>query len=173
MTNFRTVFAPLFSALLLCLLVPSTASAQQEAGDIELQLSGSAFTTTESSFTIVNTNAKLGKYFTRALEFGVTTSLNATFSENTDASYSGTAGGFVNYSFLSGDATTVPYLGAQYSKNLDSGFDQNKGSAGINGGFKFYINRRTAFDLGGNYLFPLEEASSGIILFQFGISFIL
>jgi hypothetical protein len=173
MTNSRTYVTALLSLLALGFLLPSTASAQQEAGDIELQLSGSTITTTESSFTILNTNVKVGKYFTRTLELGVTTSLNATFPESGDASYSGTGGGFINYSFLSEDASTVPYLGAQYSKNLDIGFDENKGNAGINGGFKFYFNRRTAFDVGGNYLFPLEEAGSGVILFQFGISFIL
>lgn len=169
MTSSRTAFA--LPLLLLYLLVPPTASAQQEAGDTELQFSGSAQTTTESSTTTVITNAKVGQYFTRSLQLGVTTSLTATFPENEEAEYGGRGGVFFNYSFLSGDATTVPYLGGQYSRSLESDADQ--GNAGINGGFKFYLNRRTALDVGGNYLFPLEETGSGVVLLQFGISFIL
>jgi hypothetical protein len=173
MTNVRTVLAPLFSALLLCLLVPPRASAQQEAGDTELQFSGSTATTTESSSTFVNTNVKIGQYFTRSLQFGITTSLSATIPENGSTSYNGRGGFFLNYSFLSGDATTVPYLGGQYSKDFQTDFERNYGSAGLNGGLKFYINRRTAFDVGGNYLFNINHPDSGIILFQFGLSFIL
>jgi hypothetical protein len=173
MTSFRTAFALPLPLLLLYLLVPPTASAQQEAGDTELQFSGSAQTTTESSTTTVITNAKVGQYFTRSLQIGVTTSLTAFFPENGDAEYGGRGGAFFNYSFLSGDATTVPYLGGQYSRSLERTFEEDQGNAGINGGFKFYLNRRTALDVGGNYLFPLEETGSGVVLFQFGISFIL
>jgi len=175
----RTLRLPiLLSLLLVGLSFPTTASAQQEAGDSELQFSGSAVTTTETSNTTVNANVKLGQYFTRSLELGITTSLTAEYTESTEfreggTSYSGRGGAFINYSFISGDATTVPYLGGQYSRNLERDFDENKGSAGINGGFKFYFNRSTAFDIGGNYLFPLEEAGSGLVLVQFGFSFIL
>lgn len=153
--------------------------AQQEAGDNEIQLSGTVTTFSFDTFdgssrvTTVITNAKLGRYFTRSLQVGGTLGLNATFQSNRDAQYGGRMGGFFNYSFLSGDATTVPYVGGQYSKRLDTGFDQSKGNAGVNVGVKFFINRYTAFDVGGNYLFPLEEAGSGIWLFNFGISFII
>lgn len=176
----RTPFYVILSAaLVLAIGCPQSAIAQQEAGDNEVQLSGSITTFSVDLLgetvrsTAVITNAKLGKYITKSVEVGGTLGLNAQFQSEQDAQYGGRAGGFINYSVLSGDATSVPYIGGQYSKSLETSFDDDKGNAGINGGIKFYFNRYTAFDVGGNYLFPLEEAGSGIWLFNFGISFII
>lgn len=183
-TSVVTVKSSSYSTFLATILTVavcvSPTFAQQEAGDTELQLSGSA---TTQSFelldetirtTTVNTNVKAGQYFTRELQLGVTASVNAVFQSNRDdAQYNGRGGAFANYSFLTEDATRVPYLGGQYSKNLNTSFEDDSGSAGVNGGVKFYLNRRTAFDVGANYLFPLEDTGNGLWLFQFGISYIL
>lgn len=166
-------YSTFLATILTVAVCASPTFAQQEAGDTELQLSGSTTTTTESSTTTLITNVKVGQYFTRSLQLGVNTSLTALFPEGGDPDFSGRGGAFFNYSFLSEDATTVPYIGGQYSRSLERTIDEDKGNAGVNGGLKFYLNRSTAFDVGGNYLFPLEEAGSGVILFQFGISFIL
>ena len=165
--------------LLLLMIMTAPVLAQQEQGDIELQLTGSYTQTVgndDFTFALGNFQGKVGYFFTDGLEIGAYPSLTIT---TTGTGFGGTettstlgAGAFLVYSFLSGDGTTVPYFGGQFFKS-DLSDDQDQGNAGVNAGVKFFFNRYAAFDVGGTYLFPLEENGLKLILIQAGISFLL
>jgi hypothetical protein len=144
------------------------ASAQQEKGDVELQFTGAILSKVGSNSTTSGfIQAKTGYYFTDRLELGAFPSL--TFESGTTTFG---LGAFATYSFLAANATMVPYLGGQYYKS-DLSLAEDRGWAGFNGGVKFFFNRKTAFDVSGNYLFTLNEIGSNIILLQVGLSFML
>jgi hypothetical protein len=156
-------------------------SAQQERGDVELQFSGLVLSTVgqELSTTSGIFQAKTGYFFTDRVELGVFPSL--LFSQTRVQVAGGRQtvsetkvgfGVFGVYSFLAADATTVPYLGAQFYR-IDLTDEDETGWAGVNGGLKFYITRNTAFDVGANYLLGLGDAGGALILFQVGLSFLL
>jgi len=155
------------------IFIISSAYGQQESGDMEFQLAGTYMTTVGTDFTISTgfIQAKVGKYFTDNLELGIAPNVSITTVEGeTETTVGG--GAFFVYSFLSGDAKSVPYFGAQYYKS-DLSESDDIGSAGVSGGLKYYVTEKAAFDFGGNYLFDLNEGSEGgILLFTAGISFL-
>lgn len=158
------------------LVVPSLLIAQQQQGDLELGLQGFYSADTEGLFSAGTIQGKIGSFFTDEFEMGFFPSLSiATISTGTGESETTStfgAGAFLTYSFLSQDATTVPYIGGQYYK-ADFSDDEDSGFAGINAGVKFYFTKKAAFDVSGNYLFSLNEnAEGGLILLSFGISFL-
>lgn len=175
--------------LCLLLLVAVCGFAQQQRGDVELQFQGSYFTTigTDYTFGSGNISAKIGPYITDALQIGIGPTLSITTtttmsvgpaptyrlekSSETKTTFGSTA--FFVYSILLKGAKTVPYLGAQYFKS-DFSDSEDKGSVGINAGLKFYFAKKTAFDVGGNYLFTLNpDQQGGVLLFAVGLSFLL
>ncbi len=187
-TRFIVVF------FLLALMV-GTLNAQQEAGDLELQLAGSFLASSgvpNASFSAAILQTKIGKFFTDNLEIGIVPSLQWTRTSYTTTQYSFVGGRFVTseveevndnttfgggaffvYSFLTSGATTVPYFGAQYYKQSFKDSEDN-GSVGANVGMKFFFTKKAAFDVSGNYLFSLnKDAEGGLILITFGMSFLL
>jgi len=156
------------AALVATLLISTPAIAQQEQGDVEIQFSGSVQSKVKKGGSTTGyVQTKFGYYFTDRLELGAFPSL--TFSSGDTALG---MGAFGTYSFLAADAMTVPYLGAQYYKN-DVSVAGDRGWAGFNGGVKFFFNRHMAFDVGGNYLLPLNKNGSSLVLFQVGLSYVL
>lgn len=164
------------------LLSVSSIFAQQEKGDTEIQISGTYYTSvgTETQLGQGLIQAKLGKYISDHLEIGVAPVLTITTFPTTDpfgneeSEIKGSLGGgaFFVYSFLAGDARTVPYFGGQYFKS-DFSDEEDSGSAGINGGIKFFVSEKAAFDFSGNYLFNLNTASEGgALLFVVGVSYL-
>lgn len=152
----------------------NAAFAQQEAGDMEIQIAGTYLTTvgTDFSFNSGFIQAKLGRYVTDNLELGVAPNISITKVQGQDTDVTVGGGAFAVYSFLAGDATTVPYFGAQYFKS-DLSESEDNGSAGVTGGLKFFVTEKAAFDFSGNYLFDLNEGSEGgLLLFVAGISFL-
>ena len=163
--------------IVLILLVPSMLLAQQQQGDLELGLQGYYSADTEGLFSFGSIQGKVGSFFTDNLEIGFFPSLSIVtspsgFEGESETTATFGAGAFLTYSFLSQDATTVPYFGGQYYKS-DFSNDEDSGYAGINAGVKFYFTKKAAFDVSGNYLFSLNEnAEGGLILFSFVISFL-
>lgn len=179
------------SLVVLMILVLSVgAVAQQQKGDIELQLLGMYMTTTGSSdfkFSMGQISGSFGKFFTDNLELGIAPTLSITTVTSQQVDYgvfppvlksvsntTTTFGGsvFVVYSFLMGDSKTVPYAGARFYKQ---DFSTKESSAGINGGVKYFISKKTALDANANYLFSLSSEngnSGGILLFGVGFSFL-
>jgi hypothetical protein len=172
------------SMLLLCAAI---GFGQQQRGDIELQFQGMYYRTVGTDYAtgVGNISAKIGPYITDALQVGVgptltiattpTTSYNAVtrqieYGSETNTTFGCT--GFLVYSFLMKGAKAVPYLGAQYFKS-DFNDSNDNGSAGINGGLKYYFTRKTALDISGNYLFTLnKDQEGGILMFAVGLSFL-
>jgi hypothetical protein len=184
-----------YSLVVLLFLVPSVgAFAQQQKGDVKLQFLGSYMKTTGSSdfkFSMGQVSGEFGKYFTDHLELGIAPTLSVTSTSyttpevqyvggfpvgivnvtttNTTTTFGGSA--FVNYSFLAGDARTVPYAGAHLYKQ---DFSKKLLTAGLNVGVKFFITKKTALDVNGNYLFSLTSGDkTGMLLFGVGFSFLL
>jgi hypothetical protein len=183
----------LFLCLAVVIVVLATpAVAQQQKGDVELQFQGYYFRTigTEVEMGMGNLAGKIGPYITDWLQVGVgptlsimtTTTTTATLNpvtlrveqkeeSNTTTTFGSTA--FVVASLLTRNAKAVPYFGAQYFKQ-DFSDSEDKGSVGINAGVKFFFNKKTAFDVSGNYLFTLNEGQEGgLLYFAVGLSFLL
>lgn len=171
------------TAVVLALLLSWQAplDAQQERGDVEFQFSGLVLSTVGSdvSTTAGILQAKAGYFFTDRVQLGAFPSVlysrtraNAPGGTQTVSETKVGMGVFGVYSFLAADATTVPYLGAQFYR-IDLTDDDETGWAGVNGGLKLYISRSTAVDLGGNYLLNLGDRGGALILFQVGLSFLL
>ncbi|TVP56433.1 MAG: hypothetical protein EA351_07890 [Gemmatimonadales bacterium] len=179
-TRIRTALLFLLSLV----LVPATSplQGQQQQGDKELQFSASFLSTVgqegvSASFAMVQ--AKGGYFLTDRIEIGAFPSLVYASSRvevlGQWQSVSDTKlgmGVFTSYSFLADDAMTVPYVGAQFYR-MDLTDDDETGWIGANAGVKFYLNRSTAFDVGGNYLVGLGDMGGALILFQVGLSFLL
>jgi hypothetical protein len=179
--------------------------AQQEAGDKELGIAGSFFRSIGGDMTMAHASAqgKLGLYVTDNLEIGISpmlswsyTSYKSTVSkahtrpilyypyyetyytyETETVSNDNTtfgAGIFMTYSFMASTKVS-PYFGAQFYKDNFKNED-DKGSAGINAGIKFFISRKASWDFGLNYLFDLndktEGSPDGFLLVQIGLSFL-
>lgn len=166
----------------LVLASPLDLHAQQQQGDVELQLSGSVLTTVGrdgASLSSGLVHAKGGYFVTDRLELGAFPSLVFARTEvevagirEEDSETKFGVGFFANYSFLADDATTVPYLGAQFYR-IDVTDEDESGWIGANGGLRFYINRSTSFDVGGNYLIGLGDRGGSLMLLQFGLGFLL
>lgn len=173
-------------ALLALFVLPAflvaPAGAQQEQGDTELQFGGALFGTVGQDNVSVTQglfHAKVGYQVTDRVQVGGFPSLlvqrirvGSGQVAQTDTDTKIGMGVFAVYSFLAEDAVTVPYVGGQLYR-IDITDDDETGWAGVTGGFKFYLNPRTAFDVGANYLFGLGDSVGALILVQVGLSFFL
>jgi hypothetical protein len=158
--------------LVAILVTTSPAAAQQEQGDIELELTGSLISTVgageASGMGILQ--SKLGRFVTDRWEVGAFPSLEVRFGEGTTNTQIG-IGLFATYSYLRPDAMTVPYLGGSYYKSDASrGFDADDSWFGVNAGLKFYLNSRMAFDMGLDYLFALQGQEGQLFIYRAGLS---
>jgi hypothetical protein len=169
-------------------LVTLPAMGQQQRGDIEAQLQGSFSTTVGADVTssIGTIAGKFGPYITDNIQVGIgptltiatssTTSLQPGTSRlvtttETNVTLGTTA--FVVYSFLMENARAVPYIGASFYKRDFSNGDE-KGWIGANGGVKYFFTKKTAMDMSANYLTSLNpDTKGGLLLFAFGLSFLL
>jgi len=149
--------------------------AQAERGDKEVLLNGDVTTAfgggATTSTTTGNVSTGLGYYFTQAVElFGA---LNVGFSRDAIAGTDVDAGmGLAfRYNFPRPGRQTVPYVGVQYALNSfknagDSSYIQP------NAGFKYYLQRNTAFDVNISYGHALSSSAGGSIVREsFGLVF--
>jgi hypothetical protein len=156
-------------------------SAQQQAGDRELQLTGSVLAVTgqdEESQSLAILQAKVGYFLTDRVEIGAFPSLTYTrvtvqspFGPIEDSRTRVGFGAFSTYSFLAADAMTVPYVGVQ-GYRIDITDSEAQTWFGANAGLKYYFSRNMAFDMGGNALLGTGDAGGVLILFQFGLSYL-
>jgi hypothetical protein len=175
--------------LIISLLIAlSTSSGQQQQGDIEAQLQGSFSTTVgaDATSSIGTIAGKFGPYLTDNIQVGVGPTITIATTSNTslqpgttrlitstetNVTFGTTA--FVVYSFLLENAKAVPYLGASFYKRDFSNSDE-KGWVGANGGVKYFFTKKTAMDMSANYLTSLNsDTKGGLLLFAFGLSFLL
>ncbi len=156
-------------------------AAQQEQGDVELQLVASFLSTVgqdDRSFSTGILQAKGGYFLTDRVEVGAFPSVVFTrtrvrvggvWLEESETKIG--FGVFSTYSFLAADAATVPYLGGQFYR-IDLTDDDETGWAGVSAGFKHYLSRSTAVDVGGDALHGLGDGGGMLILFRVGLSFL-
>ncbi len=181
--------ATTFSAVFLLLVsVSGVCPAQQQKGDVELQLQGSYFTTfaTDVSVNVGTIAGKFAPFITDNIQIGIGPTLTITTAtvttvapltgrteqkSNTTLTFGSTV--FVTYSFLMKDARAVPYVGASFYK-VDFKNPAERGWVGVNGGMRYYLTRRTALDVSASYLKTLTEEKRGsMLLFSFGLSFLV
>jgi hypothetical protein len=173
------------------------ASAQQRAGDVELQFYGMYFQIvgTDESFGSGTIGGKIGPYLSDHLQIGIGPSLTITTMTETNYTYNpityqvvttketkttttfGTSV-FLIYSFLARGGKVVPYFGAQWFKSdFNKPLSEDRGSAGLTAGMKYFFARKTALDFSANYgwdLNPVDEGGfgGGVLMFAFGLSFL-
>lgn len=181
--------ATTFSAVFLLLVSVSGVSlAQQQQGDVELQLQGSYFTTfaTDVSVNVGTIAGKFAPFITDNIQIGIGPTLTITTTtmttvaplsgrteekSNTTVTFGSTV--FITYSFLMRDARVVPYVGASFYK-IDFGNPAERGWLGLNGGLRYYLTKRTSLDFSASYLKTLTEQKRGsMLLFSFGLSFLV
>jgi hypothetical protein len=158
--NFRTFYGEgllkkALIAVLAIVLTTSSAMAQIEKGDREVQ--ASAFLFTVSGITILNLSGIYGYYYTDRLELGggpMITYMDYGFGSNTTLGLTA----FGRYSFTARDKL-VPYVSAQWyqydiaPEDPIGFFDMSFIQAG--GGFKYFLNEYIAYDVSGNLGFSL------------------
>jgi hypothetical protein len=175
-------------AFLVSFTILGTAAAQQQKGDVELQLQGSYFTTfaTDVSVNVGTIAGKFAPFLTDNLQIGIGPTLTITTTSvttvsplsgkpdtrsDTKVTFGSTV--FVTYSFLTKDARTVPYVGASWYK-VDFSKGSERGWVGVNGGLRYFLTRRTSLDLSASFLRTITEHESGsMVLFAFGLSFLV
>lgn len=158
--------------LLSALVATGPAAAQQEEGDVELELTGTLITSVgaDEASGMGMMQAKVGRFVTDRWELGAFPSLEVRFGEGTTNTRIG-AGFFATYSYLRPDAKTAPYVGPTYYKgDASTGFDAQDSWFGLNGGLKFYFNPHMAFDMGVDYLFALQGQEGQLFIFRAGLS---
>jgi hypothetical protein len=101
--------------LLSALVATGPAAAQQEEGDVELELTGTLITSVgaDEASGMGMMQAKVGRFVTDRWELGAFPSLEVRFGEGTTNTRIG-AGLFATYSYLQPDAKTAPYVGPTY-----------------------------------------------------------
>jgi hypothetical protein len=181
----------LVSLALLLLIATSPTSAQQKKGDFELQFYGMYYRTVGTDYTFASgtIGGKIGPYLTDHFQIGIGPSLSISTSTpppslhnpNPESETTTTFGTsvFLLYSFLSSGGKLVPYFGAQWHKSdFNRPISEERGSAGVNAGLKYFFVKKTALDFSINYgwdLNPVEEgmpSRGGTLLFVFGLSFL-
>lgn len=174
--------------LVLSFMITGKASAQQQKGDVELQLQGSYYTTfaTDVAINVGTIAGKFAPFLTDNLQIGVGPTLTITTTKVTTTSpLSGqpetksdtrvTFGStvFATYSFLTKGARTVPYAGVSWYK-VDFSKGSQRGWVGVNGGARYFLTRRTSLDLSASFLKTITEGETGsMVLFAFGLSFLV
>lgn len=172
---------PILLLLVLTLAWQAPLAAQQQAGDREVQLSGSVLASAGEeggSQALAIVQAKVGYFVTDRVQLGAFPTLSYTRvtveTAGGELRASDTRlgfGAFGTYSFLAEDAMTVPYVGGQIYK-IDLTDSEAQTWVGANAGLKYYFNRNMAFDAGGNALLGTGDAGGILVLFQFGLSYL-
>lgn len=177
-----------FVVILLLVIVSGPSLAQQQKGDVELQLQGSYFTTfaTDVAVDVGTIAGKFAPFITDNIQIGIGPTLTITTTKvttvapltgrtdtksSTTVTFGSTA--FITYSFLLKDTRAVPYVGASYYK-VDFSRASERGWLGVNGGMRYFFTKRTSIDVSATFLKTLTEGERGsMLLFSVGLSFLV
>lgn len=137
------------TALFLVLLA-APAIAQQQAGDSEFQLQGSlTLVTSGDAESSGGANLIYGRFFTERQEAGL--QLSGRFEE--DGDLGGLVGPFYRYNFSTGNV--VPYAGTAAGATFGDAGDSV--ALALEGGVRMFLNRNTAFSVGANTVYSVDE----------------
>jgi len=159
-------------SLVLLAVTPVPGKSQQQEGDVELQFTGSYFTTVggEGSSSSGTVQGKASLFVSDRIEVGAFPSLGMSLNGSGDSNWNVGLGIFSSYSFLMENATTVPYLGIQFWR---PSLEEDYNFLGLNAGMKFFMSPQVAFTVGANYLTESSDPEQGVVLIQTGLSFLL
>jgi outer membrane protein W len=187
-------------AIVVLLIITTSAYAQIEKGDKEVSFSANVNLATEGGGGNGSVNLSTNKYLTANFSLGVSLS---TFFYSGPADYTDPTAGnelkmipyigvFANYNFLTANAKVVPYIGVDYTLSLievpDFVVDISNGTVydltyyeslhflGGKAGVKIFMTETVNLDLNAKYQTLLsgpEGYNAGNIAFNFGIGIIL
>jgi opacity protein-like surface antigen len=156
------------------ILPAMTASAQFQASDWELTLSGQGRHGPDFNGTDFGVNFSLGYFFSKELELGVRQSLNYADDQGPGSVWDGTTLIALDYHFDMG--RWQPYVGANFGYRW--GEVHNTFEAGPEAGVKYFVNANTFIQLAVEYEFFFDndsDASSafsdGQFVYNLGIGF--
>jgi hypothetical protein len=152
--------------VLALLALPALASAQFEAGNWAMELSGNGSNDQDFRTVDITANLSLGYFMTKELELGVRQGL---IYADGGSNWAGNTAVFVDYHF---DIDRwQPYVGA----NIGYAYGENVSDSWIAGpeiGVKYFVNSTTFIDLNAAYEFNLEEGlDDGAFFYGLGIGF--
>ncbi len=143
-------------ALFAMFLVPAAAQAQFDEGDWEMTLGGSGRSDDSFDNTILSVDFSIGYFFNDNLEAGIRQGIGFTDTDGGGSDFSGTTTGFLDYHF---DLDRwQPFVGAFIGVTYgDSGFTDDDGVYGPEGGVKYFVNSTTFIAGTVQYVVPFDD----------------
>jgi len=150
------------------LLMAGPVLAQQEQGDSELQFQGSLFLGISGDAQDSGAVQLIyGRFLTDKQEVGGT--VGAFINSNGD--WAGVGGPFYRYNFVS-SGKLIPYAGAAATTT----FGEYAGGdvlLNLEGGFRYFVNRSTAFTVAGSYQYDVDASDfADYLQVFFGFSYV-
>lgn len=146
------------------MLPAMAASAQFQASDWELTISGAGRHGPDLNGTDFGVNFSLGYFLTKELELGVRQSVNYADDNGPGASWDGTTDLALDYYFDLG--RWQPYIGANVGFRY--GDVHNTFEAGPEAGVKYFVNATTFIQVGVQYEFFFDRDSNASSAFSDG-----
>jgi len=152
-----------------------TAQAAPEAGDKSFSLSGTGSSDDSFDSNSFGVSGELGWYQTDHLLWGVRQSINGTTGDDVSDAWNGGTRGFVNMHF--GEHDVRPYVGANIGALYGDGVNET-GTAGVEGGLRWFVRDKTFIGLGVEWAFLFEDGDDiddnfddGAFFYTLGIGF--
>ncbi len=155
-------------ALVVFFALTSPLLAQQEKGDLELQLQGALWLALDDAYDDIGVaNVRFGKFLTNRQEIGGT--ILAVF--NGDGDIGGTGGPFWRFNFTA-NSKTVPYVGAAVQTGFGEFYSESDVLATLEGGVRWFLQRNMAFTVGAQMDYDVDESEfSDYLGVLFGFSY--
>lgn len=162
-------------ALMAAALPTGQALAAQDAGDKTFTISGTGSSDNDFNASTFGTSAQLGWFWTDSVEVGLRQNVNVFTQDRGPDTWSGATVGYGDWNF--GKGTVVPFLGANiggiYGDNVE-----NTGTAGLEGGLKWYVKDKTFIDLAVQYEWLFNDSDNfdnrfdnGAYFYSLGVGF--
>jgi len=162
-------------ALMSAALPAGQALAAQDAGDRSFTISGTGASDKDFNATTFGTTAQLGWFLSDPVEVGLRQSYNIFTADNANDAWNGSTAAYLDWNF--GKATLVPFLGANIGGIYGDGV-KDTGTAGLEGGLKWYVKDKTFIDFAVQYQFLFDNADDidnrfddGAYFYSLGVGF--
>ncbi|MFH2035548.1 MAG: hypothetical protein ABIJ45_04020 [Candidatus Zixiibacteriota bacterium] len=160
----------LIISVLVLLILGSTAFAQLEKGDKEVQLQGTFVT--YSGMSVIILNATYGYFIKENIQLGVGPAILYATAGGDDYTQFGSS--FFGRYYFTTTEKLVPYIGGQWYQ-MD--FSPEDGASFTDytylqatGGFKYMVSENVAYDVSANLGFPLGSGGGTIFMILGGLS---
>lgn len=163
----------IFASLLIG--VPSISMAQPEAGDRSFSISGTGASDQDFDGNTFGVTGEFGYFHSKQLEYGVRQTFSGVAGDKVSDEWSGATLAFLDYHF--GEGKARPFVGV----NLGGVYGESvsdSGSAGLEGGLKYYVLPKTYIGFGIAYQFLFSDGddfdnkvNDGAFLYTLGVGF--